>query len=48
MKLKAKGKMQRADQISSTKKIKTPLSHTWEMSAQEALKVDYLTHSISF
>ena len=48
MKLKANRKEPHASQTTSNNKLKIPLSHTWEMSAQEALKVDYLTHFISF
>jgi len=48
MKLKAKRKTQQAEQISSTKKLKTPLTQAWEMSAHEALRVDYLSSSRNF
>lgn len=44
MKEKANNQMQPTDQASSVKKATATISNTWEMSAQEALRVDYLTN----
>ncbi|MFT5717001.1 MAG: hypothetical protein ACJAWS_001838 [Oleiphilaceae bacterium] len=46
MKLKAKRKVQQADQTLSVKKLTTPLGCKWEMSAQDALRVDYKTKKL--
>jgi len=47
MKVKAQREIQQVHQISSIKKSKAEASNTWEMSAQDALRVDYLTHCSS-
>jgi hypothetical protein len=44
MKLKTTNKAQLADQTSPNEKLKMPLRPSWEMSAQAALRVDYLTN----
>ena len=48
MKHTAKSKAQQANEALPAEKSKASLSNSWEMTAQEALRVDYLTGAKKF
>ena len=45
MKLKLKNKMPSSQEQSTSKKAQSPRSSSWEMSAESALRVDYVTRN---
>ena len=47
MKLKLKNKIQQAEQNSLTRNAQHTKNSSWEMSAQDALRIDYVTRNRS-